>query len=79
MACCTVVLGEIDRDALGKIVFNDVDARRKLNKATHLPVFVEMFRQLFCSWLSCERVVVRHLRVVPSYICLYCSCTLWRL
>lgn len=51
--------GDIDRVALGQLVFSDVQARRSLNKATHLPVAVELLRQLLLCWLSCRRLVVR--------------------
>lgn len=49
--------GELDRPALGKIIFSDASARKKLNTATHLPVFVEMFRQLAVYWLRGRQLV----------------------
>ena len=52
--------GELDRPALGTLIFKDASLRKKLNKATHLPVFVEMFWQLFKHWLRCQSIVVRH-------------------
>lgn len=50
--------GELDRSALGSLIFSNPNERRKLNKATHLPVYVEMCRQLFIHWLSCKALVV---------------------
>lgn len=49
--------GELDRSALGSLIFSNPNERRKLNKATHLPVYVEMCRQLFIHWLSCKALV----------------------
>ena len=51
--------GEIDRDALGDTVFSDPAARTRLNAATHLPVAIELFRQLLAAWLAFTPVVVR--------------------
>ena len=39
-------------------MFNDKALRRKLNSATHLPVAVELFRQLLVQWISLTNVVV---------------------
>ncbi|CAD7702962.1 unnamed protein product [Ostreobium quekettii] len=50
--------GELNRDLLGRIVFNDPAARKKLNRATHLPVLLEMARQLLTHWMLCAHVVV---------------------
>lgn len=50
--------GEIDRDKLGELVFNDKVARRKLNAATHLPVAVQLVRQLALKWLGLTCVTV---------------------
>ena len=50
--------GELDRPALSKIIFNDGNARKRLNSATHLPVFVEMFRQLAVYWLKGSSLIV---------------------
>jgi len=50
--------GELDRDALGKIIFQDVNARRKMNRATHIPVLFGILRQLLFSWVCMKRVVV---------------------
>lgn len=48
--------GSIDREALGKIVFTDAEARRKLNSITHPAVFKEIIKQLLFAILR-----VRHL------------------
>lgn len=37
--------GELDRDALGKIIFSDPSARTKLNGFTHPRIAMEMLRQ----------------------------------
>ena len=50
--------GEIDRDVLGKLVFENASARKKLNKATHPAVTLELAKQLFLSLIHCKRVVV---------------------
>ncbi len=50
--------GELDRAALGSLIFSNPEERRKLNKATHLPVYVEMCRQLLLHWLTCKALVV---------------------
>ncbi len=50
--------GDINRDKLGDMVFNDRDARSRLNSATHLPVALELVRQLAVEWLSLTSVAV---------------------
>ncbi|KAF6255164.1 dephospho-CoA kinase [Scenedesmus sp. NREL 46B-D3] len=50
--------GEIDRARLGQLVFADAAARRRLNKATHAPVALELMRQLAGHWLRLRRLVV---------------------
>jgi len=40
------------------MVFQDRDARRRLNSATHLPVALELVRQLAVEWLSLTSVAV---------------------
>lgn len=40
------------------MVFNDGDARRRLNSVTHLPIALELVRQLAVEWLSLTSVVV---------------------
>ena len=37
---------QIDRDKLGKIIFNDPSQRRTLNKLTHKRIFIEILRQI---------------------------------
>jgi dephospho-CoA kinase len=51
--------GEIDREALGRLVFSDRAARSRLNAATHLPIYAELLRQLLWLWLTFKPVVVR--------------------
>ena len=50
--------GGIDRQKLGNLIFSDKAARKKLNAATHTPVFMELFRQIFMCWLCCRDIVV---------------------
>ncbi|KAL3132000.1 hypothetical protein ABBQ32_008622 [Trebouxia sp. C0010 RCD-2024] len=50
--------GAIDREKLGELVFKDNNARKQLNKATHLPVAVELARQLVKEWLNFSSIVV---------------------
>ena len=50
--------GEIDRDILGKLVFENASARKKLNKATHPAVTWELAKQLFLCLIHCKRLVV---------------------
>jgi hypothetical protein len=58
--CLTAVLraGDLDREKLGKIVFSDPAARKRLNAATHLPVFLDVFKGILWCWLTCKFVVV---------------------
>lgn len=57
--------GELDRAKLGALIFPDPSARRRLNKATHLPVFLELFRQLLMCWLRFCAVVVSSCTTMP--------------
>ncbi len=57
--CWPLFAGEIDREALGQIVFNDRMARRKLNNATHWPVLVEIVKRLLLHWLAFKWIAVR--------------------
>lgn len=41
---------EIDRDALGKLIFANPEERRVLNSATHSWVFKQMMRRLWNEW-----------------------------
>ena len=67
--------GAIDREKLGDLVFTDSNARKKLNKATHLPVALELARQLVKEWLSFTSIVVRSISLpVLLYSCLM-ACT----
>jgi len=71
-----VSAGELDRAALGSLIFSNPTERKKLNKATHLPVYVEMCRQLVIHWLTCKAMVVRFFSIIlpdmlPDCILLY--------
>lgn len=55
---CAFHAGELDRVKLGAVVFEDAAARRRLNTATHLPILVEMVRQIAGLWASCYTVAV---------------------
>ncbi len=50
--------GEIHRQVLGERVFTDYDSRCRLNAATHLPILVELFRQVVLAWIMFKPVVV---------------------
>uniref|UniRef100_A0A7S0V6C2 Dephospho-CoA kinase n=1 Tax=Polytomella parva TaxID=51329 RepID=A0A7S0V6C2_9CHLO len=50
--------GEIDRAALGKLVFEDAVFRRSLNAATHLPIALTILSQLIRYWLTFHPIVV---------------------
>jgi hypothetical protein len=65
--------GDINRQALGDLVFSDAAARRRLNAATHLPVAAGILRQLAWAWLCCRLVVVsRDGNSILQYSNLYC-------
>lgn len=51
--------GEVDREAVGKLVFSDAAARRKLNAATHLPIALSLAWRILLHWLLLTPVVVR--------------------
>lgn len=50
--------GDIDREKLARIIFNDPNSRRKLNKATHLPVLCQIIAQILRRWLSFHSFVI---------------------
>lgn len=50
--------GELDRAALGQLVFGDAAARKRLNAAAHAPVAVALLLQLLGYWLRHTRCVV---------------------
>jgi dephospho-CoA kinase len=50
--------GEIDRDALARLVFSDPAARRRLNAATHPPVALALALALLRRWLLLTPLVV---------------------
>lgn len=58
--------GELDRPALGQLIFNNPELRKKLMRATHYPIFVELIWQIFLSWLWCNHSVVIRLTSTPS-------------
>jgi len=58
--------GDIDRSALGQLAFADAAMRRKLNKATHAPIMLEIIKQLLGHWLSFKQVVVSFKTVAPD-------------
>jgi hypothetical protein len=61
--------GNLDREKLGRLIFNNEGLRRRLNTATHLPIVGKISMQLLCHWLSCRPLVVRllspHSRLYP--------------
>ena len=50
--------GEIDRRKLGDVIFSNPDARKKLNRATHLPVLFEILRQAAWHWATLRPVII---------------------
>lgn len=50
--------GEIDRRKLGDVIFSNPDARKRLNRATHLPVLFEILRQAAWYWATLRPVVI---------------------
>lgn len=50
--------GELDRDALGKIIFSDPTARAKLNGFTHPRIAMEMLRHAQEAGESGHRIVI---------------------
>eukprot|EP01025_Chloroclados_australasicus_P044330 TRINITY_DN479_c1_g2_i2.p3 TRINITY_DN479_c1_g2~~TRINITY_DN479_c1_g2_i2.p3 ORF type:complete len:197 (-),score=11.80 TRINITY_DN479_c1_g2_i2:511-1101(-) len=50
--------GEIDRDALGKLVFENEEQRRRLARATHLPIAVELVKQIVWYMITCQTPIV---------------------
>lgn len=40
------------------MVFNDSQARRRMNHATHLPVLLGIVREVFIGWILCKQAVV---------------------
>ncbi len=68
------VSGELDRERLGELVFNDAISRRKLNKATHPAVTLEIAKQLLRHLLRGHRLVVGS---CPTTFVRMCSCLAW--
>ncbi|PRP76738.1 hypothetical protein PROFUN_11741 [Planoprotostelium fungivorum] len=50
--------GSIDRLALGRKVFKDVQLRRQLNQITHWYILLEVMKQIFLNFIKGEPVVV---------------------
>ena len=50
--------GTLDRELLGDIVFRHRDARKKLNKATHLPILIRILTEIVYLWLQFKFLVV---------------------
>eukprot|EP00887_Chlorella_sp_A99_P005667 scaffold1.g5667.t1 len=50
--------GQIDREALGEMVFANPTARRRLDAATHPAVGLALARALLLGWLLCRPAVV---------------------
>lgn len=50
--------GSIDRDALADVIFRDAAARKRLNRATHIPIFCAILSKIVQSWLLCRTRVI---------------------
>lgn len=60
---CGTYAGGIDREKLGELVFTDNKARKKLNAATHLPVALDLAKQLIIQWFSFTNIIVRSIKI----------------
>lgn len=61
--------GELDRKALGNIIFQDPSARRKLGRIMNPPIFVAILRAIFRSWWKNLWVRLRGvLSIVPCAV-----------
>ncbi|KAL5274783.1 dcakd family protein [Megaselia abdita] len=49
---------ELDRDALGKLIFNDIEKRRVLNEITHPEIHRRIFLDIFKNLVSGKNYVV---------------------
>lgn len=50
--------GELDRKKLSKIVFDDPEARKKINQATHSAIFQELLKQLLYYFIIGTNLVI---------------------
>lgn len=57
--------GHLNRELMGEMIFRDEKLRAKLNTATHLPVFVELIRQVIIAWLQHVPILVSPF-ILPS-------------
>lgn len=48
----------LNRDALAALIFADTSARKRLQKAVHLPVVAELVRKIFAYWWSGSHDIV---------------------
>ncbi|XP_071451770.1 dephospho-CoA kinase isoform X2 [Hetaerina americana] len=53
--------GELDREALGEIVFQDIDRRKKLNQITHPEIYKEMLFAATKCFFNGEKFIVMDL------------------
>ena len=49
---------EIDRPKLGKLVFEDANARKKLNSFTHFEILKELLKRVFWLWLKGGSLII---------------------
>lgn len=42
--------GTLDRELLGSVIFSDATARKRLQRALHLPIFIELVRKIISFW-----------------------------
>lgn len=51
--------GCVDRVALGELVFRDAEARKRLNRATHVPILFALIGRIAKQWVLFQSVLVR--------------------
>jgi hypothetical protein len=61
--------GSLDRVRMGALAFQDERVRRRLNKATHLPIMCAIVGALCKHWFLCSPAVVRDRCVFLSFSC----------
>ncbi|ORC88023.1 putative dephospho-CoA kinase [Trypanosoma theileri] len=56
--CVNRETGEIDRPALGNIIFHDAKARRELSRIMNIPIFIFMMKKILLLWWKslCNRL-----------------------
>ena len=69
----SVSTGSINRRKLGGIVFKDVKLQRRLNKATHLPIQIQILCTLLYFVMRLTPTVVRPILILEVSGCILCA------